>query len=277
MTTSGPVTANLIGLDGSPTQSIPTFILPGLSAGAIELQVSLAALKPGTVMVLVKSLNHDETATPVATLVVPGVSHNGPGNGNASPSTPGPQVKKVQRYGYHRMPTTVVLTFTGTLDPATAEDVHNYRVVGPDGHHVKVRRAVYDPANLTVTLHFAERLSLHHPYRLTVIGTGPQGISDTQNALLDSKAAGQPGSDFQVELTGRDLVLGHVSRKFLMRYHILPKDARPGTRPRDSRPTAHGEHAVVHSTGLFARSPSFPAHRLNRRSGAPGPVAANRH
>ena len=36
---NGPVTATLIGLDGSPTQSIPTFRLPGLSTGAIELQV----------------------------------------------------------------------------------------------------------------------------------------------------------------------------------------------------------------------------------------------
>ena len=42
MGTNGPVTATLVGLDGSPTQSISTFILPGLSTGAIELQVSLA-------------------------------------------------------------------------------------------------------------------------------------------------------------------------------------------------------------------------------------------
>lgn len=30
---NGPVTATLVGLDGSPTQAIPTFILPGLSTG----------------------------------------------------------------------------------------------------------------------------------------------------------------------------------------------------------------------------------------------------
>ena len=283
MTTSGPVTVNLIGLDGSPTQSIPTFILPGLSTGEIELQVNLSAIgQQGTVTVLVKSLNHDETASPVAMAIVSTTptptpsptSSPSPTPTPTPPPTPGPQIKKVQRYGYHMMPTTIVLTFTATLDPATAEDVHNYHVRGPSGHHIKVRRAVYDPVNRTVTLHFAERLSLHHPYRLTVIGTGPEGVSSTQNALLDSKAAGQPGSDVQVELTGRDLAFGHVSRKFLARYHILPKDGRPGTHPRDSRPTAHGERAVIHSTGLFTRWPSLSAHRSNRRAGGLTPDPA---
>jgi hypothetical protein len=183
----------------------------------------------------------------------------------------------VQRYGYHLMPTTVVLTFTGTLDPATAEDVHNYRIVGPDGHQIKVRRAVYDPADQTVTLHFAERLSLHHPYRLTVIGTGPLGVSDTQHELLDSKAAGQPGSDFQFKLTGRDLVLGHVSRRFLLRYHIHPKDARPAAHARDPQETTTGKHPIVHAADLFSRSPSFPTRRSSRRSPALTSDAATGH
>ncbi len=67
--TTGPVTASLTGLDGNPTQSIPEFILPGLSTGAIILQTDLTAAGQGTVTVDVQSLsNPNETATATATV-----------------------------------------------------------------------------------------------------------------------------------------------------------------------------------------------------------------
>ena len=57
--TSGPVKASLVGLDGRPSQTIPTFRLPRLAAGAILLQMSLAqAGTTGTVSVQVQSLTH---------------------------------------------------------------------------------------------------------------------------------------------------------------------------------------------------------------------------
>ena len=70
------------------------------------------------------------------------------------------------------MPTTIVVSFDQALDPATAQDVHNYRIVTPQGRRIKVVKAVYNAIDDSVTLHLAERLSVHHPYRLTVIGTG---------------------------------------------------------------------------------------------------------
>ena len=139
------------------------------------------------------------------------------------------------------MPTTVVLTFSQALDPSAAEDVHDYRIVSPDGRHVKVRRAVYDAADHSVTLHLAERLSVHHPYYLTVVGTGSQGISNPQRELLDSQQAGQPGRDDHIKLTWRQLVLGHVSREFFTRYHIGPKDPESAGRSRDARPKTHAQ------------------------------------
>ena len=61
-----------MGLDGQPTQSIPTFRLPGLSTGAILLQADLAAARNGAVTVKVKSrtttLTSDNTATVIAQL-----------------------------------------------------------------------------------------------------------------------------------------------------------------------------------------------------------------
>ena len=138
MGTNGPVTATLVGLDGSPTQSIPTFILPGLSTGAIELQVDLSAVGQGTVTVQVKSLtNSAETASPVAvTIVTPATiappPPPPPNHLRRRPRPPMvPRSPMVKRFGYHTMPTTVVLTFNQALDPATAEDVHNYRIVSP--------------------------------------------------------------------------------------------------------------------------------------------------
>ncbi len=68
--TSG-VTASLTGLDGAPTQTIPIFILPGLSTGAIELTADLTVVGSGTVTVQVTSLSKSGvTASTTATVVL---------------------------------------------------------------------------------------------------------------------------------------------------------------------------------------------------------------
>ncbi|HWB12842.1 MAG TPA: DUF4214 domain-containing protein [Pirellulales bacterium] len=70
--TTGPITANLVGLDGQPTQSVPLFILPGLASGAILLQVNATGTGQGTVTVLVQSLSNSSIqAAPTATITVP--------------------------------------------------------------------------------------------------------------------------------------------------------------------------------------------------------------
>jgi hypothetical protein len=65
---TGPVQADLLGLDGLPTTTIPTFILPGLSTGEIVIQANLLGAGSGTVSVQVQSLTsgvmaESETAT----------------------------------------------------------------------------------------------------------------------------------------------------------------------------------------------------------------------
>ena len=65
--TTGPITASLVGLDGLPTQTIPTFRIPGLSTGALLLNATAAG--PGTVTVTITSLNDpSRTATVTATV-----------------------------------------------------------------------------------------------------------------------------------------------------------------------------------------------------------------
>jgi large repetitive protein len=69
MGTSGPVKANLIGLDGQPTQSIATFELPGLSSGAFLLDADIGKTGTGTATVQIDSLTDaDISATVTATV-----------------------------------------------------------------------------------------------------------------------------------------------------------------------------------------------------------------
>ena len=123
------------------------------------------------------------------------------------------------------MPTTVVLTFDQPLDPGSAEDVRNYVILDPSGHRIRIRQAVLDPTGLTVTLHPAQRISVHHPYQLIVNGAGPGAVSNMSGQPLDSEDAGQPGRD-HVVLTWRQLVLGDVSKAFRIRYGLVPKGPR---------------------------------------------------
>ena len=149
-----------------------------------------------------------------------------------APTTPppatsdGPRLTGVQRFGFHAMPTTVVLTFDQPLDPGSAEDVRNYVILDPSGHRIRINRAVLDPTRLTVTLHPAQRISIHHPYQLIVNGAGPGAVSNMSGQPLDSEDAGQPGSSDHVVLTWRQLVLGDVSKAFRIRYGIVPKGPR---------------------------------------------------
>lgn len=235
--TSGPVTANLVGLEGGATQAIPTFILPGLSTGVILLQADITALGQGAVTVQVKSLTTGETATPVAIL-----------SAGPSPSD-GPRVESVARYGYHKMPTTIVLTFDQALDPKSAEDVKNYILIGPAGRRIAIRRAVYDPATFTVTLHPEERVSVHHAYRFAINGVGATGLRNAAGQLLDGHATGQPGSDYRLSLTWRELVLGNVSKEFLVRYHIEPRPSVLKMRADHPRPDSVRRFARAHAFG----------------------------
>jgi hypothetical protein len=126
-----------------------------------------------------------------------------------------PHVRKVQRFGYHAMPTTLVLTFTGPLDPATAQDAKGYKLVGLHGNRIAIKRATYDAAAMTVTLRPEHRISIHHRYTLIVKGGGPGGLTDAQGQFL--------AGDERLVIDSHELVLGAVTPQFLARYHIGPR------------------------------------------------------
>jgi hypothetical protein len=56
--------------------------------------------------------------------------------------------------------------------------------------------AVYDPANLSVTLFPAHQLNLHIFYQLTVNGTAPSGLTGATGIRLDGLGNGTSGTNY---------------------------------------------------------------------------------
>jgi hypothetical protein len=57
------------------------------------------------------------------------------------------------------------------------------------------------------------RLYLYHRFRLTVVGTGPRGVSGTSGDLLDGRETGRPDGDFVTTVSAADLVLTPAEQK----------------------------------------------------------------
>ena len=123
-------------------------------------------------------------------------------------TTDGPLITGVAREGFHAMPTTLILTFNTMLDATSAEDVNNYRIIGPGGQAIAIVSATYDPSTDTVTLQPSQQLNLHKIYTLAVNGSTPTGVSDTSGNLLDGTNSGKPGSDYTTQVTAANLVMG---------------------------------------------------------------------
>jgi hypothetical protein len=145
-----------------------------------------------------------------------------PAEGKPAPSDP-PTVVSVQRFGVHMQPTVLVLGFSEGLDPAFAEDLRNYKIVGPSGRSIRIRSASYDPTAKTVTLLPRTRINLHHNYHLTVNGTGAGGVTDAQGTSLDGADNGLPGSNYTATLNWRDVVLTPAE----IRKYDHPQPAKP--------------------------------------------------
>ena len=104
-------------------------------------------------------------------------------------------VVNVQRFGVHLQPTLVVLSFDQPLDPATVQTLANYKITGPSdsknpGAVIPIESATYNRITQMVTLRLAQRLDVHHPYQLTVVG-----LKSNQGALLTG-TNGQAGGAY---------------------------------------------------------------------------------
>ncbi len=124
----------------------------------------------------------------------------------------GPQVTNVQRFGYHAQPTYLVISFNMSLDPSSAEDAANYRIVGSGGGRIRVKSATYNAATNAVTLVLAQRLNLRKSYTLTINGTTSSAVRSSTGLPLDGAFTGEPGSDYVTTITQSDLA-GPASKR----------------------------------------------------------------
>ncbi len=130
-------------------------------------------------------------------------------------STP-PEVVRLQRIGGGARPTQIVLSFDEALDSGFADMTSNYvfrpvvrgRPLNKPRQMIRVKSAVYDPANHTVTLRTAKRLNLNQVYQITVNGMAPPGLRNVSGVLLDGQGNGQPGSNFATSFAGRKSLKG---------------------------------------------------------------------
>jgi hypothetical protein len=93
----------------------------------------------------------------------------------------------VERFGVHNQPTRLVLRFSEPLNVVQAANSKNYRVVaaGRDGVLgdrddviVPVAKIVYRAGSPNVALGMGRRINIHHPYRLTIRGSGSNTVTD---------------------------------------------------------------------------------------------------
>ncbi len=127
------------------------------------------------------------------------------------PTSDGPRVIEIDRTGYHRIPTRVHVTYSGSVVQSTATDLANYKIVsaGKDGRfgtrddvNRPIRAIQYDTATNSVTLRFKRTIGIHTPVVLMIVGSTPGGVRGTGGQLLDGAGTGQPGSDFVQLFTG---------------------------------------------------------------------------
>jgi len=156
----------------------------------------------------------------------------------------GPIVSNLRRLGFHMRPTRLVLTFNEPLDPASALELANYRLIGPgrdgrlgthDDHVVPLKRVTYDAKTWQVILRPKHRLPLRDHFELIVDGTPPQGIINVAGTFLNGGAG--PGTNY-VKIFGRE-ALEVPKRAPRTAPHAAA--APRGTRPRHvraSRPVA---------------------------------------
>ena len=148
-------------------------------------------------------------------------------------------------------PTTIVLDFNQALDPTTAQDAKDYRIIDPHGHVIRIKSAVYNAANQTVTLRPSQRINVHYKYELIVNGRAPGGITNVNGQLLDGNNSGGSGSNFVAPVTWRNLV---VSRPYPKGYKQVAKKAEAHEK-KSTRP--HPVAKIHHGAGLFGRSSAF--------------------
>ena len=127
-----------------------------------------------------------------------------------------PAVVRLQRIGAAHRRAQIVLSFNQPMALTAAELASNYvlrpvvrgRAVNKPHQLIRVRSAVYDSTNQTVTLRAAKPLNLHRVYQITVNGLAPSGLTNVSGVALDGRGDGRPSSNFVLSFAARASLRG---------------------------------------------------------------------
>lgn len=130
-------------------------------------------------------------------------------------SVAAPIVTKLVRYGYHAQPTTLVASFSQTLNASAASNLDNYVLTsaGADGRfgtrddkNIKLASAIYNAGANTVTLGLVQKnIPLRQLYRLAITGTPTSGLQNTGGVFLGGQGIGAPGTNYVQIFSGKIL------------------------------------------------------------------------
>ncbi|WP_250846807.1 Calx-beta domain-containing protein [Aquisphaera insulae] len=209
---SGSVTIGFVSADGTARNGVNYQSVAGpitLADGQTQAVVAIPLIDDGVAGSDRTVQLYLSNPTLTAPLVPPIVSTLTIVNTDPVPPTVSPTVAKVYRAGTHRV-TGFRLTFSQSLDAASAQDVANYAMIFPStaarSSRVRTARAAQqtysfaqatlDPTGTVVTLSRGALGRIHLPKVLQILvrGTPPTGIRNTTGTYL-AGSGGAAGTD----------------------------------------------------------------------------------
>ncbi len=136
--------------------------------------------------------------------------------------------------------TELVVDFSGPINAALADDVATYRLATANGKGsftaknspvLKLRSAVFNPANDTVTLTPMKGFALTKAALLTIYGTAPSGLQDSSGLFIDGDGNGIAGSNAVALIRRSGVTMNPVARAVKDPFVLGPPVVMPPARP----------------------------------------------
>jgi hypothetical protein len=150
------------------------------------------------------------TTTVITPTVIPSPTPTTP---TPTPTTPPVTVTAIRDVTNKKHQVTeVIVTFSGPVNAAEADNPAIYRLTLPgkkgsytamNAKAIKLRSAIYDAADDTVTLIPRKSFALSKPVQLVIDGQPPSGLQDGFGRLIDGARTGKPGSNAVAILSRR--------------------------------------------------------------------------
>jgi hypothetical protein len=116
--------------------------------------------------------------------------------------------------------TEIILDFSGAVNGTEAQSTVEYRLANPgkkgsftakNARIIKLRSAIYNPANDSVTLTPRKPFKLAKPVQFRVNGSAPGGLEDSLGRLIDGDHNGSPGGDAIAVIKAKGVIINAIA------------------------------------------------------------------